>query len=309
MSRAATLPDIVQRRARMDGPVGLAWVAGLDALIAEIERDWSVTVGPALAGGSEAYVAEARTAAGEAAILKLALPSSSPLALQVLAAAGGRGYARVLRHDEGRRAVLMERLGVQLGELNLACARQIEILCATLREAWMAPPPGLSPPTGADKAAALRSFIDDCYRDLGGPCSARTVALARDYAAQRIAAFDPAAAVLAHGDCHQWNALMVPGSSPPRFKFVDPEGLFIERAYDVGIMLREWPQDILAGEPYARGQARCAFLARLAGLEARALWQWGFLERVATGMMLLKIGETAEGRQCLAIADIWAAAA
>lgn len=309
MSRAATLPDIVRRRARTDGPEGLAWVEGLDALIAGIERDWAISVGPGLSGGSEAYVAEARTADGEAAFLKLALPSSSPAALRVLVAAEGRGYARVLRHDEARRAVLMERLGAQLGSLGLPCLTQIEILCATLREAWMPLPPGLTFQTGAEKAALLRSFIDDLYLELDKPCTARTVALSRDYAALRIAAFDPAQAVLGHGDCHEWNALAVPGSTPQRFKFVDPEGLFIERAYDVGILLRGWSSDILEGDPYARGRARCEFLAQLTGLEPRALWQWGFLERVSTGLVLIKIGEEREGRECLAVADAWAEAA
>lgn len=308
MSRAATLPEIVRRRAEVDGPEGRAWLASLDALIAEIERDWSVTIGAALSGGSEAYVAEARTADGEHAILKLALPSSSPIAARILVAAEGRGYARVLRHDETRRALLLERLGAQLGSLDLPCNAQIEALCATLREAWMAPPPGMIFQTGAEKAEMLRNLIAQLYVELDKPCAERTAAIAQDYAAERITAFDPREAVLAHGDCHQWNALLVPGSSPQRFKFVDPEGLFIERAYDVGIMLREWNADLRAGDPYQRGRERSALLAKLTSLDPRALWQWGFMERVSTGMYLLKLGEEREGRDYLEIADAWSAA-
>ena len=64
----------------------------------------------------------------------------------------------------------------------------------------------------------------------------------------RCRAFDPEIAVLAHGDPHACNTLVVPGE-PKRFKFVDPDGLFVERAYDLSILrARKTRQRVLQGE-------------------------------------------------------------
>jgi streptomycin 6-kinase len=54
------------------------------------------------------------------------------------------------------------------------------------------------------------------------------------------------------------------------------------------------------------GQARCQLLADLTGLEERAIWQWGCMERVSTGLYLMQIGLTRLGRESLAVANIWA---
>jgi streptomycin 6-kinase len=133
------------------------------------------------------------------------------------------------------------------------------------------------------------------------------VALA--FAAARRAAFAPHTAVLAHGDAHAGNLLLASAEGEPRrYKFVDPEGLFIERAYDLAIPMREWGTELLEGNPLALGHRRCALLARLTGVEPEAIWQWGFIERVSTGLHLRELGWEAESREYLAVAEAWAAA-
>ena len=89
------------------------------------------------------FVVEARTAAGEDAVLKIALPGRAPedSEARILIAAGGRGYVRALRHDARRRALLLERLGPQLLDLGLPVDAQIAIVCRTLAEARKTPPP------------------------------------------------------------------------------------------------------------------------------------------------------------------------
>lgn len=37
------------------------------------------------------------------------------------------------------------------------------------------------------------------------------------------------------------------------------------------------------------------------------IWQWGFIERVSTGLVLLQLGLEALGREFLQVADLWAA--
>lgn len=111
--------------------------------------------------------------------------------------------------------------------------------------------------------------------------------------------------MLAHGDAHPWNTLLVPNDAPRRFKFVDPDGLFIERAYDLAIMMREWTSELCAGDPLVLGSRRCRRIAELTGVDPEPIWQWGFIECTSTGLLCLKIGY--EGaHQMLAVADAWA---
>lgn len=303
-------PDTVRRKVLALGEPGRAWLAGLDGLVRDLANEWGLSVGRVLPGGTEAFVADARTADGQKTVLKIVVPTLDPRAgeLRTLLAAQGRGYAAVLRHDQDRGAMLLERLGPQLCELGLSVAEQIEAICATLLEAWAPPPEEAGLVTGAEKARDLADFIETAWRELGEPCSACAVDTACRFAETRGRAFEPETAVLAHGDAQAWNTLLVPGMGPRRFKFVDPDGLVIERAYDLGISMREWGAELLAGDPVSLGKRRCRQLARRTDVEPEPIWQWGFIERVSSGLLLLKLGLENEAREFLAVADTWAAA-
>jgi hypothetical protein len=95
---------------------------------------------------------------------------------------------------------------------------------------------------------------------------------------------------------------------PPQFKFVDLDGLFCERAYDLGISMREWSEELLAGDPLRLGQARCRLLHDLTGVDQDAIWQWGFIELVSTGLLLWQLGFRADAVQHFAIVEAWMAA-
>ena len=73
----------------------------------------------------------------------------------VLHAACGRGYARLLAAAPEHRAVLLEALGPALERSGLAPERQIEILCAALRDAWQVPAPDAAPEAKAEALADL----------------------------------------------------------------------------------------------------------------------------------------------------------
>jgi streptomycin 6-kinase len=132
-----------------------------------------------------------------------------------------------------------------------------------------------------------------------------TVDRARTFAQRRAAAFDAENAYLLHGDAHQWNTLEAGNG----FKLIDPDGVIGEREYDLAIPMRESHEELLAGDPLALGQERCRLLARLTGLDPIAIWEWGFVERVATGLLCMLEDRKREwGRPVLEVADAWALA-
>jgi streptomycin 6-kinase len=305
---ASNLPPMVLRNVAAKGEAGAAWLAGLPALVADLERRWNVVVGGTMPNATEAYVAETTSGGGQPGVLKLPIPDADKprRELGVLLAAEGRGYVRVLEHDPASGAMLLERLGPQLAQLGYPIERQIEAICATLGEAWRQPPADLTLMTGAEKAVSLADAVTTITSRFDGACSARTIDAALRFADQRRAAFDPAASVLGHGDAHCWNTLVDPVGGG--FKFVDPEGLFIEPAHDLSISLREWSEDFLSGDPVSRGQARCERLARLTGVEATAIWEWGLLETLVNGLLFLDVGSPADAAPYLAVADAWSKA-
>ncbi len=279
----------------------------LGELVAELERDWDLEVGLTLSGGSESYVAEATTGDGQSAVLKVALPGHDVShEIATLRHADGRGYVRLLRGDETRQAMLVERLGTPLAALGLSVDRQLRIICSVLQCAWTAPPvPTFQ--TGAEKATWLASFIDATWRELAEPCPARVVERALELAEERRRAFDPDLAVLVHGDAHAVNTLRAAveaGTGRAPFKLVDPDGLFAEPACDLAVPMREYSRELLAARDTVRAtQERCAFLSRLTGVEAAPIWQWGFMERVSTGLLALRVGWEQVGADMLTVAE------
>lgn len=298
------LPKEVRLRADAN-EAGADWIAALPELVGGLAREWGLAVGATLNGGSEAYVAQVTLADGRPAVLKVAPPwrDEASQELRVLLAAHGRGYVQVLAHDEAQGAVLLEQLGPHLGELGWTAQAQMRAICATLQSAWrpLEDPVGFM--TGAEKAASLAGFIETTWAELGHPCAERTIERALAYAEARRRAFAPERALLAHGDAHAGNTLAAPGEEG-LFKFIDPDGLFIEPAYDLGVLMREWDEELLEGDALELGLRRCDLLAKLTGAEREAVWQWGLMERTSTGLLVLKLGMDG-GREMLAIADAW----
>ena len=305
MSQPGQVSVVVRNKALAVGAA--RWLGDLPGLIASLERDWRITVGQAFADATEAFVAEARRSDGTPAVLKLMIPRAGDHArneITVLRLADGDGCARLLTADAARGALLLERLGRPLVQLALPLARRHEILCATAARVWR-PAVGCGLPTGADKGRWLSDYITATWSQWPGarPCSERAVDYALACAARRVAAHDDERTVLVHGDVHQWNVLeadpdIQPGATPG-FKLVDPDGLLAEAEYDLGVVMREDPVELRHGDP----RERARWLARRCGLDATAIWEWGVVERVSTGLLCTTIGLQPVGREMLATAD------
>ncbi len=289
------IPDVVRNKATVAGAEW--WIEALPSLIADLEAEWTIEVGQAFAGSTESYVAAATRADGSPAVLKLLIPRSGDATaneITVLRLAGGGGCPRLYRFDLERDAMLLERLGRSLFELDVPIATRHDILVAAAARIWR-PAPDCGLPTGADKAMWLAEFITSLWEELDRPCAEGTVAHALECAERRRAAHDDATAVLVHGDVHQWNAL----EADEGFKLVDPDGLLAEAEYDLGIIMREDPIDLLQGDPRARSRG----LAAATGLDEDAIWEWGVVERVSTGLLCTQIDLQPVGRDMLVAAD------
>ncbi len=306
------VPELLVQKCRELGDEGREWLVGLDNLIEELQRDWQITVGSSLVGGSEGYVAEAETKDGSEAVLKIVMPEMAGNAsfineVSVLRAADGSGYAQLLADDIERRAMLMERLGGSLRDMGMKPMEQMGIICSTLKQAWLHLPPESLVRSGAGVADSYAEFITTLWEELNGPCSRSALDLALDFARSRKVAFDPKIAVLAHGDAHSGNTLLDRRASSEtelKFKFVDPDGLAAEPAYDLGVLMREWIEEIVE-EPIPGGLERRTRLARLTGVDGQAIWEWGFIQCMSTGLFLVQLGQKQLGAQMLSVADAW----
>ncbi len=289
------VPHVVRNKAIALGAED--WLKNLPGLIVELEDRWKITVGPSIDGGTESYVAEAVGEDGTQVVLKLLIPHEGLFVLdeiKVLQMANGRGCVELLKSDEARGALLLERLGPTLHDLALPIGVRHEILCSAVEQLWR-PAPESGFRTGAEKGRGLVQFILKLWEALNRPCTERVVDHAILCAENRIAKYDPERAVLVHGDVHQWNALQ----SSDGFKLIDPDGLFAEAEYDLGILMREDPLELLVGDPHERAR----WLARRCHLDATAIWEWGVVERVSTGLLCTQVDLQPAGMDMLTTAE------
>lgn len=291
-----SVPEVVRNKARAAGAD--RWLVELPLLVAELESEWAISVGEPFLDGTEAYVARATTETGDEAVLKILVPRTADVArneITVLELVAGEGCPLLHRSDVDRGALLMERLGPSLHDLGLPVAERHDILAGAARRLWRRAP-GCGLPTGAAKGEWLIENILGLAEELDDACSSRVVDHAVACGERRVAAHDDERAVLVHGDVHEWNALR----SSRGFALIDPDGLLAEPEYDLGVLMREDPLELLAEtDPWNRAHR----LAASVGGDATAIWEWGVVERVSTGLLATRIGLQPIGRQMLEVAE------
>lgn len=289
------IPDEVRNKVVADGTVG--WLDELPLIVGSLAQEWALTIGGTLRGGHAAFVVEATLADGTAGVLKVGVPGTQRdlgFEATALRLADGDGCASLLRDDLDRGALLLERLGAAICDVVPDPATRHVMMCDVAARFWRPVSPDLDLPTGADKAREYADLLPRLWEDTGRACSEATVEDALGCLDRRRRAHDDRNAVLVHGDVHDLNVLQAADGT---FKLIDPSGLRTERAYDLGTIIRSNPD---AGDDL---HARAERLATHTGVDAKAIWEWGTIHRVVSGLYSRQIGFQPFGDLLLAEAD------
>ncbi|WP_371400864.1 aminoglycoside phosphotransferase family protein [Kribbella sp. NBC_00662] len=264
-------------------------------MVDSLAHDWSLTIGASFEGGHAALVVEVIQVDGTPAVLKVGVPGRDvgPEAT-VYCLADGEGCARLLNEDVSRQAILLERLGAPMYDAVADPASRHDLLCDVAVRLWRPIGPDVDLPTGAKLAEQYADRLPQLWEQANRPCSPATVADALDCMKRRRLAHDDRSAVLVHGDVHEMNALQTSDGS---YKLIDPTGLRAEPACDLGTIVRCNPD---LGDDL---RARTERLASRTGVDASAIWEWGTIHRVFSGVYACSIGFQPFGELLLAEAD------
>ena len=298
------IPELVLQRASANA-AGARWLVDLPRVVAELSERWGLVLGQAFAAGTAGYVVAAVESSGRHCVMKIAMPldmdehDTFVRSVRAHVLAGGRGCAALLAHDASVPAMLLERLGPNLAELRMPVPEIMDAIASTLQEFWrpLAHSEGLR--TGAEQARWLSHYIESTWDELGRPCERALIDRAIVLCHRRESAFDPLRSVLVHGDAHGWNTLDVGDGT---YKFVDVEGLWSEPEHDLAVAMREYNEPLMQGDTARLVSERAEFLAGRCGLDPQVVWEWGFIERVSTGLANVRDFDNDEGAVFLEVA-------
>ncbi len=279
----------------------------LHATLKSITQRYKINTYEPLKGGTSAYVAKVTFQDQSQAILKI--PSIQKdedvdfkQEIRTLQWFNGQGYVKVLTYDEELDIVFLELLGQPLANLNWSIEMQIKLICETLQKSWKPIELTTGFPAIEETVNWFTNYITTTWRKLHHPCDMDVIQTALDFLKTRQEYFDENRVVLVHGDAHNFNLLQTLDGQD--FKFIDPDGIIAEPEYDLGVLMREWIADI-AKNPIQKGKERLMLLVNLTGLDKIAIWQWGFIQCVATGLVCLENGASKEGELLLNVATVW----
>ena len=301
-----TVPsDLTLRRAELLGPQGKQWLENLHNVVGETLNAFGLTFVETLAGGSESYLALTRRTDGSRCVVKVMMPTDHDMTAELagLQAAKGRGYAKLIGANPEKRVLVVEGLGKPIGNSGLPIQQQLQHITQALQLGWRA---NVDPSTlvdGTRKADWLCQHIQHTPTKVVGHVEKALIHRALDHIDLRRSQWRQDAFVLVHGDAHEHNTLAEPQAKPQaepsNYKLVDPDGLFFEAAYDLGILLRNWIEAYRIADPAKTLIQRATWLAEQTHVPRQAIISWGFVEIVSTGIHLLELGYADEGQEYL----------
>lgn len=264
-----TLPQLfIAQIGATFGDSGRAWLGRLPALIADCAVTWDLTLGPHYPNLSFNYVAPGIRRDGTPIVLKIGCPNHEyRTEVEALRLYAGHGAIRLLDFDEGRVALLLERLTPGTMLATLPNDEEATLIAARLMRQIRRSVPEQHPfPTADDWFIGLRELREK-FGGGTGPFPTRAVEEAETLAAELFRT--AAAPTVLHGDLHHFNILA--GERQP-WLAIDPKGLIGEPAYEVGAWMRNWPPD--DADPVPLLERRLDLFATEFGVERARLRAW-----------------------------------
>lgn len=293
--------DTTLRRAELLGQQGQQWLADLQAVVTQTLEDFGLTFIDTLPGGSESYLALTQGSDGIRCVVKVMMPNDHGMAAELagLQAAKGRGYAKLIGADPKRGVLVIEELGAAIADSGLPIQQQLQHITQALKLSWQADIDPSALVDGANKADWLYHHIQHTPSKIAGHVEQALIHRALDHIDLRRSQWRQDAFVLVHGDAHEHNTLAEGSTEQASYKLIDPDGLFFEAAYDLGILLRNWIDAYQIAEPATALTQRATWLAEQTQVSRQAIVSWGFVEIVSTGIHLLELGFADEGQRYL----------
>ena len=210
---------------------GKRWIESLPEIIGEIESRWRLKMKEPFPNLSYHYVAPCVCADGSEAVVKIGFPGEAATLfgeMKTLKFIDGRGADKLLRFDEKRYAMLLEKLAP--GEnLKTICrndaAKAVGIAVDAMRKFWRKPPEKHDFPM-------LEKWFDGFKRAEKINFAPEYVSKAQAYFIELNSASE--SKVLLHGDFHHENIL---SATREPFLAIDPKGIVGNVGYDVSIFL------------------------------------------------------------------------
>lgn len=303
------IPSNIQNKLNALGDEGIRWKKELNTVIDCIEKEWSISLEQILEGGSEAFVAKCTLKNQEKGILKLFMPqlegnSEFEQQVEALRVLNGAGYVKLLKYDAKKEAVLLECLGEPLSEFDYSIRDQMKIICGLLKKTWIPLDENQKLRPMGQLIGWFQDFILATWERLEKPCSKEIIDRALLFLESRRKNLSLYQSVLIHGDPHADNILKTLDSDELSYKLIDPDGIIGEPAYDLGILVREWVEE-LGDAPLEKANERVLLLHNETGVEMQSIWEWAFIQSVSTGLFLKAIQEHGLGDSLLRIAQDW----
>jgi streptomycin 6-kinase len=224
-----------------------AWLERVPQLLAECAEEWTLRLGDEYPQGAAGYVVRAELDDGTRAVLKLIFPHrEAEHEAEALRVWDGDAAVRLLRYDDARRAMLLERCepGTLLAHADPETA--LDVLVAVLPRLWKrvdGPFQSL-----ADETACWLDEIPSEWERTGRPCDPALVA--ETTATLAALAASQGEQVLLHQDLHTDNVL---AAEREPWLVIDPKPLAGEREFGVAPIVRD----------YVLGHSRTDVLRRL----------------------------------------------